>query len=485
MKKKMNLLLLLVSAVIVVLITFKLYYPMIQGKLQTDLNAVYLAYTDPVYHYDNTASFTPSTTSEPGIVVKLGNGSRSSYGGPEFSVTYQIHSKFDRLTGKLVLTENQNIEDRIINVKITADKSTVLYQEEWDITSKPTLDLDIPLDKVRVINLNLHANKINDGEVIPIGLLGLAASKDNAEPSIDEKILHKDTASHSFDIRSLLQLPKKVNHPSDADYFKLYDFKHSMKIISFLHNPEVYATDFHGEISFFLLDGLKKDPLNINPEAIKIDGATYEISKKFNGEFIVTNITPNANNIRIYIPKGTRISRDGYQLEKDFVIKNVTIVSSTGEGVRKAIRPYIPTIIIIGGFLLFGIILSIITGRKRRASLQIDACVLNITISLILCFVVFGVPSLLSNSFLRGGYDNDLGLMLLMGMFVIPCGAIIVYRLLMTWKYNLKASGIFLGTIAFAFEIILTVSGVYLIGMLLGGALVGSIAGVKAIMKDI
>jgi hypothetical protein len=484
MKRKHNLLLLFVSLIIVILIGFKIYYPIIQGKLKTDLNAVYLAYTDPDYSYDgNFVSFSASAdSSKPGIQVKLGNGSQSGYNQPEFSVTYQIHSKFDRFTGKLVLPENQKIEGSIVDVKITVDKSNVLFQEEWDVTKQPSLELDIPLDKARTINLYLHTKEFYDGEVLNIGLQELAVSKDNAKPSVDEKPIQKQAASISP--RSLFLLPKKVNDPTDAKYLKLYNLKHSMKYVDFANNPDIYATDFSGEMSFFLLDGDKNDPLIIKPEDIKLDGAAYQITQNFNKEFVISNISPNKENIKIYIPKGTKISRDGYQLKKDYVIKDVTIVSSTWEGVKRCFKPYLPMIIIFGVIIILVIIISILTHRKDRDSLSIDACVLNITISFLLSFVVFGLPSLLSNSLLRGGYGNDIGLMLLLGMYVLPCGTILVYRLLMTWRFNIKSTGIFLGTIAFSIEIILTVSGVYLIGMLFGGVIVGSIGGVKAIMKD-
>jgi len=54
----------------------------------------------------------------------------------------------------------------------------------------------------------------------------------------------------------------------------------------------------------------------------------------------------------------------------------------------------------------------------------------------------------------------------------------------MTWRYNIRSSGIIGGTFAFIGEILLTVTGVYFIGMLLGGTIVGAIAGVKGIMND-
>lgn len=484
MKRKYNLLLLLASLMIVIFIGFKFYYPIIQGKLKTDLNAIYLAYTEPAYSYDgNLVSFSPSvSSSEPGIEVQLGNGTGSSYTKPEFSVTYQIHSKFDRFTGKLVLLENQNIEGRTVDVKIMADKSSVLFEEEWDVTKQPSLELDLPLNKVRTITVYLHTKEFYESEVLKIGLQELAVSKGNAEPSVGQKPVQKKAAAIS--LRSLFLLPKKVNQSTDAKYIELYNLKHSMEYVNLGNNPYIYATDFSGEMSFFLLDGKKKDPLIIKPEDVRLDGADYQITQKYNKEFVISNISSKEEQVRIYIPKGTSISRDGYQLKDDYIIKNVTIVSSTWEGVQKCLRPYLPAAVLFGIILLLVIIISIITHRKKRDFLPMDACVLNITISFLLSFVVFGLPPMFSNSLLRGGYNNDLGLMLVLGIYVIPCGTILVYRLLMTWRFNLKASGIFMGTIAFFSEIILTVSGIYLIGMLLGGAIVGSIGGVKAIMHD-
>lgn len=484
MKSKYNLLLLFISIIIVILIIYKVYYPTIQGELQTDLDAVYLAYTEPVYNYDRSiVYFSPyDIPSQPGIKINLGNGNGSNYIYPEFKVTYQIHSKFDQLAGKMVLLENQNLDNRLVNVEIIADKSTTLYREEWDIMNQPILELNIPLDKARTVEIYLKTKETYGGEVLNIGLLEFAVSKDNAKPSLDAKPPKKETAS--IPLPSLLRLPDKVNHLEDEKYFKLRDVKHSKKYVNLVNSHEIYATDFHGDMSFNLFNGNSNDPLFLNPENIKIEGATCEVIQNGTNEFTLSNITPNEKNIRIYIPKDTIISRDGYKLKNDFVIKNVTLVSSRWEGLRKGIEPYLFTIIIIGGLVILSTIISILTHGRSGDALPIDACVLNITICILLSFVVFGLLGMLSNSFLRGGYDNDIKLMMFMGMFVIPCGTVIVYRLLMTWRYNLKALGILLGTIAFVIEILLTVSGVYLIGMLFGGVLFGSIAGVKEIMDN-
>ena len=489
MKIKWNIPMLIISVLLVVGCGVFYYYPKLQGELNTDLDAVYLDDFEPAYDYaGDLVSFTKENTIKDaagndvgkGIIINLADGFKG-YSYPTFDAEYKINSKFDRLTGKIVLTGNANIKDNIIEIEIIADKSTTLYQTKWDITKQSAITLDIPLNKVRTLKLHIKSGTSYEGESLQIGLADFAVAKGTAKPGISYKD-HK-TETSNFSWRSLLLLPKPVNNRLDTKYIELFDFKHSMSIIDLAGSPEIYTKDFSGEISFYLLNKNKNDPLLLKAEVIALKGCTADISLGNDNLVNLKNIAATGKSMCIYIPKGTVISRDGYALQDDYIVKNVTIVPSIGIGIWNALKPYLPAVLIIIGLLL---LISFVGNKviKSGNDVPINACVINIAISFLLCFVVFGVPGLLENSFGRGGYGNDIGILILISAFVIPCATAIFYRLLMTWRYNIRSSGIIGGTFAFIGEILLTVTGVYFIGMLLGGTIFGAIAGVKEIMND-
>ena len=484
---------LIVSIFFVVASCIFYYYPKLQGELNTNLDAVYLDDLNPVYDYDSgLISFSKEhlvkdkkgASVEKGININFTNGSGSSYKHPKFNVKYKINSKFDKLTGKLVFLECKNIKDKIIEVKVIADKSTIIYQTKWDFKKQPVLTLDVPLNKVRIVEIDMSTAINYKGDILKIGLTDLVVTKGTARP---QAVIKKgDTENKSnFTWSSLLLLPKPVNNVKDTQYIKIYKLTNSTGNINFAGNSEIYTTNFSGKMSFQLLNNNINDPLRFKATDIKLKGCVADITLENNNHVTLNNIkATDKRNISIYIPKGTVISRDGYSLRDDFIIKNVTIVSSNGIGVFRALQPYRYAFFIIVGLLLLIMLIEKKLINKSNIELPMHSCVINITICIVLSFVVFGIPGLLENSFGRGGYENDIGLLIFIFAFTIPCGTAIIYRFLMTWRYNIRSNGIVGGTFAFIFQIILTFTGIYLISMLLGGAILGSIEGTKAIMRE-
>jgi hypothetical protein len=94
------------------------------------------------------------------------------------------------------------------------------------------------------------------------------------------------------------------------------------------------------------------------------------------------------------------------------------------------------------------------------------------------------VSGLFTSQFGRGSYQNEIMIILMMSMYLVPLGTFVVYKLIMTVIHNIRAIGFFGGIGMLILQFIATFTVIYVFAIVVGGALVGSLAITKKLMNE-
>lgn len=209
-----------------------------------------------------------------------------------------------------------------------------------------------------------------------------------------------------------------------------------------------------------------KEKLTVTARNLKYQGITFQA---VDHDWTLTGVKFTDSTAKIVIPAGTVISQSGYKLEKDYVIMDLTIVTSAAEYFGVFFKHIYLNLIIAA-------LVSLINLIPWRPVENLDFHKGIVQMALAIPCVIFGggAMGLISDQLGRGSYQNDHTLIIMMSVFVIPLGIIALYAVLSTFVHNIGSCGIFAGIAISLVQLILVMTVIYAAGAVLVTLLVGA-----------
>ncbi len=210
-----------------------------------------------------------------------------------------------------------------------------------------------------------------------------------------------------------------------------------------------------------------KSALFITSADIVTEGIEYD-RKQFENHLRFRDVkVTDPEGFRIYIPKGTVVTYEGYALQEDFFIQNVKLIEPDGsmplESLSKLFKISLLALIASVVLHLLGILGSVKGNSNRK--LEFDRGVFNMAICIPVTVLILVLLQLFKSQIGQGSYDNEIGIILLMSIFLVPLGTLVIYKILVTFYHNIKEGGLIAGVGITLLQFIAVFSVIYVIAI--------------------
>lgn len=220
----------------------------------------------------------------------------------------------------------------------------------------------------------------------------------------------------------------------------------------------------------------------ITPQDVVVQGIEY--NKEEFKNFHLKNIKfIGDKGFKIYIPAGTVVTKNGYTLKEDFIIKDMRFVKSFSEIwplVKNLFMKYAVWSLIGTAALIIMMILNEKVFGRSNKKLEFDKGILNMAVTIPACVFLLVLSGFFMDQLGRGTYENDIKLIVVMSVFLVPLGTLVVYKILVTLIHNIGSSDILTGTLIFFVQLFATFTLIYVVAVVTGLGVAGS----YAIYKD-